>query len=127
MNLSTKFEQALQYAVVIHAGQLRKGTDIPYMAHLLGVASIALEYGADEDEAIAALLHDAGEDAGGTGRIEDIRVRFGDQVADIVQSCTDAVTIPKPPWRARKEQYIAHLASADSASLLVSASDKLHN
>src|SRR5436305_12442613 len=119
MNLSTKFEQALQYAVVIHAGQLRKGTDIPYMAHLLGVASIALEYGATEDEAIAALLHDAGEDAGGTGRIEDIRTRFGDKVARIVEGCTDAVTVPKPPWRERKEKYIAHPKSADASTILV--------
>ncbi len=109
MNLSPKFELALSYAVVVHAGQQRKGTGVPYIAHLFAVASIALEYGATEDEAIAALLHDAGEDAGGRGRIEDIRLRFGDAVADIVQGCTDTEVMPKPPWRKRKEDYIAHL------------------
>jgi GTP pyrophosphokinase len=93
----------------------------------LGVASIALEYGATEDEAIGALLHDAGEDAGGRGRIEDIRVRFGKDVADIVDGCTDAEVIPKPPWRKRKEDYIAHLPQASASVRLVSASDKLHN
>jgi GTP pyrophosphokinase len=127
MNLSQKFDQALHYAVLIHAFQKRKDTEIPYLAHLLGVASIALEYGANESEAIGALLHDAGEDAGGEGRIEDIRHRFGDAVADIVQGCTDAVTIPKPPWQKRKEDYIAHVPLASASIRLVSASDKLHN
>jgi len=127
MNLSPQFDQALHYAVLVHAGQKRKGTTIPYVAHLLGVASIALEYGAKEAEAIGALLHDAGEDAGGAGRIEDIRHRFGDAVADIVQGCTDAVTTPKPPWRQRKEDYLAHLPRASASVRLVSASDKLHN
>lgn len=127
MNLSQKFDQALHYAVVIHAGQVRKGTEIPYLAHLLGVVSIALEHGGNEDEAIGALLHDAGEDAGGAGRIEDIRHRFGDAVADIVRGCTDAITTPKPPWRKRKEDYIAHVPAASPSVQLVSASDKLHN
>jgi len=127
MNLSPKFDQALHYAVLIHAGQIRKGANIPYISHLLGVASIALEYGANEDEAIGALLHDAGEDAGGDGRIEDIRHRFGDAVAEIVRGCTDAVTQPKPPWRKRKENYIAHVSGASASVRLVSASDKLHN
>jgi (p)ppGpp synthase/HD superfamily hydrolase len=125
--LSDRFDRALAYAAVIHAGQMRKATQIPYLAHLLGVTSIALEYGADEPEAIAALLHDASEDAGGIGRITDIRARFGDKVAAIVEGCTDTVTIPKPPWRERKEQYIAHLESADASTILVSASDKLYN
>jgi (p)ppGpp synthase/HD superfamily hydrolase len=127
MHLSSQFEQALHYAVLIHAGQIRKGTDIPYLAHLLGVASIALEYGATEVEAIGALLHDAGEDAGGRGRIEDIRQRFGHAVADIVQGCTDSEVVPKPEWRKRKEDYIAHLSKAPHSVRLVSASDKLHN
>ena len=127
LTLSRRFEDALTYATVIHAGQLRKGTGIPYIAHILGVTAIALEHGADEDEAMAALLHDAGEDAGGLGRIADIRTRFGSKVADIVAGCTDAVTLPKPPWRERKEKYIAHLKDADDSTLLVSASDKLHN
>lgn len=127
MNLTPRFDQALQYAVLVHAHQFRKGSGIPYISHLLGVASIALEHGANEDEAIGALLHDAGEDAGGEGRIADIRHRFGDAVADIVQGCTDAVVIPKPPWRKRKEDYIAHVLTASASARLVSASDKLHN
>jgi GTP pyrophosphokinase len=127
MILSTKFEQALVYASIVHGGQLRKGTEIPYLSHLLGVASIALEYGANEDEAIAALLHDAVEDAGGSDRLEDIRVRFGDDVANIVDECTDAYTIPKPPWRERKEEYINHISLASRSARLISASDKLHN
>jgi len=125
--LSERFDKALSYAALIHAGQFRKKTGIPYIAHLLGVTSIAFEYGADEDEAIGALLHDAGEDAGGSGRIEDIRVRFGDKVAEIVAGCTDTVETPKPPWRKRKEDYITHLESVSTSTLLVSASDKLHN
>jgi len=124
---SPQFEQALHYAVLIHAGQIRKGTEIPYIAHLLGVASIALEYGATEIEAIGALLHDAGEDAGGAGRIADVRQRFGDAVAEIVQGCTDSEIVPKPEWRKRKEEYIAHLPEASHSVRLVSASDKLHN
>jgi len=127
MNLSPRFDQALQYAVLIHAGQIRKGANIHYISHLLGVASIALEYGANEDETIGALLHDAGEDAGGEGRIEDIRLRFGDGVADVVSGCTDAIIIPKPPWRKRKEDYIAHLPKSAPSVRLVSAADKLHN
>ena len=127
MNLSSKFDEALQYAVLVHAGQVRKGANLPYISHLLGVASLAMEYGANEEETIGALLHDAGEDAGGDGRIEDIRLRFGNAVADIVQGCTDAVTNPKPPWRQRKEDYIAHIPKASASVRLVSASDKLHN
>jgi (p)ppGpp synthase/HD superfamily hydrolase len=124
---SDRFDRALAYAAVIHAGQVRKTNNVPYIAHLLGVTSIALEYGADEDEAIAALLHDAGEDAGGEGRIADIRARFGDKAAKIVEGCTDSLTIPKPEWRERKEKYIAHLESADAPTILVSAADKLYN
>jgi GTP pyrophosphokinase len=127
MNLSPRFEQALHYAVVIHAWQSRKGTEVPYIAHLLGVASIALEYGANEDEAIGALLHDAAEDAGGRGRLEDIRQRFGDAVAEIVEGCTDTFEVPKPEWRKRKEGYIAHVEHASASVRLVSAADKLHN
>ncbi len=127
MLLTPRFDQALQYATVIHAGQKRKGTEIPYISHLLGVASIAMEHGADEDETIGALLHDAGEDAGGAFRINDIRQRFGPRVADIVLSCTDTLESPKPEWRERKEKYIAHLSKASASARLVSASDKLHN
>lgn len=127
MILSVKFEQALQYATLIHAGQYRKQTSIPYISHLLAVAGIALEYGATEEEAIGALLHDAGEDAGGEGRIEDIRLRFGPAVAAIVAGCTDTTATPKPPWRKRKEDYIAHIPRAPASVRLVSAADKLHN
>ncbi len=127
MLLSNRFESALQYATIIHAGQTRKGTDIPYLSHLLGVTSIALEHGANEDVAIGALLHDAGEDAGGQERIDDIRQRYGDAVADIVMGCTDTLKTPKPEWQRRKEDYIAHLPSASASVRLVSASDKLHN
>ena len=112
MVLSPRFEQALQYACWLHSGQLRKGTMVPYVAHRLSVAGLALEYGADEDEAIAALLHDVVEDAGGKARAADLRQRFGDRVADIVQGCTDTDLHPKPPWQARKEAYIAGLADA---------------
>ena len=125
--LSERFEQALVFATRLHAGQVRKGTQIPYVSHLLGVASLALDHGADEDEAIAALLHDAVEDQGGQPTLEEIRRRFGDRVAEIVAGCTDADVLPKPPWRQRKEAYIAHLEHASPSGRLVSACDKLHN
>jgi (p)ppGpp synthase/HD superfamily hydrolase len=127
MTLSARFREALVYACELHAEQRRKGGDIPYVAHLLAVTSIALEHGAGEDEAIAALLHDAVEDQGGRAVGEEIRRRFGDAVAAIVYGCSDAEVVPKPPWRERKERYIAHLAGATRPVLLVSASDKLHN
>ena len=125
--LTERFDEALTYASRLHVNQRRKGTDIPYVAHLLAVASIALEHGASETEAIAALLHDAIEDQGGSATREDIRRRFGDDVVAIVDGCTDAETCPKPPWRARKETYIAHVRSAPASVRLVSSSDKLHN
>jgi len=125
--LTDRFDEALAYASRLHREQRRKGTDIPYVAHLLGVASIALENGADEDQAIAALLHDAVEDQGGLPRLREIRARFGDHVAEMVEHCTDAVVEPKPQWRPRKEAYIASLASKPEASLQVSLADKTHN
>ena len=127
--LTKRFSQGLELAVRAHDGQVRKGTGIPYIAHPMAVASIALEYGADEDQAIAALLHDAVED-GGAEYEQEIRECFGARVADIVMGCTDGVpdaTGQKPPWRQRKEQYLAHLELAASDVLLVSGSDKLHN
>jgi (p)ppGpp synthase/HD superfamily hydrolase len=127
MMLSHRFTEALIYATQLHATQVRKGSGVPYIAHLLGVASIALEYGANQDEAIAALLHDAIEDQGGNATREEIRRRFGDIVTEIVDGCTDADTIPKPPWRQRKEDYIAHLPTASASVRLVSAADKLYN
>ena len=113
----------------LHAGQLRKGTEIPYLAHLLAVAAIVLEAGGDEATAIGALLHDAAEDAGGEDTVAAIRARFGDRVADIVASCSDTFEVPKPPWRERKERYIAHLRDDElpDGALLVSLADKLHN
>ncbi|MBW4606010.1 MAG: HD domain-containing protein [Hassallia sp. WJT32-NPBG1] len=125
--LSERFTEALTYATQLHANQVRKGSGVPYIAHLLGVASIALEYGANEDEAIAALLHDAIEDQGGAATREEIRRRFGDNVTAIVDGCTDSDTIPKPPWRQRKEAYIAHIFTASPSVLLVSGADKLYN
>lgn len=125
--LSKRFTDALTFATQLHANQTRKGGKVPYIAHLLGVASIALEHGANEDEAIAALLHDAIEDQGGAATREEIRRRFGDTVTEIVDGCTDSDTTPKPPWRQRKEAYIAHIPKASTSVLLVSASDKLYN
>jgi (p)ppGpp synthase/HD superfamily hydrolase len=125
--LSQRFEGALVYAARLHAKQIRKGTTIPYVSHLLGVAGIVLEHGGNEVEAIAALLHDAIEDQGGAETREEIRRRFGDAVVSIVDGCTDAEVIPKPPWKERKEQYIARLSHASPSILLVSAADKLHN
>ena len=127
MKLTTRFNEALVYAAQLHAEQARKGTSIPYIAHLLAVASIALENNADEDQAIAALLHDAIEDQGGKKTGQDIRKRFGTNVAEIVEACSDTDIEPKPPWKKRKEDYISHLKNAGGAVLLVSASDKLHN
>ena len=125
--LTERFDEALAYASRVHRDQRRKGTNIPYVAHLLGTAAIALENGADEDQAIAALLHDAVEDQGGATRLADIRLRFGDRVAEMVDHCTDTDIDPKPPWRERKEAYIASLASKPASSLAVSLADKTHN
>lgn len=130
MILSERFDRALAYATDLHRQQRRKGTDIPYVAHLLSVAALVLEHGGSEDQAIAALLHDAVEDQGGdepAARLEEIRRAFGDAVANIVADCTDAWEEPKPAWRARKEAYIASLRAKDEASLLVSLADKTHN
>ncbi len=124
---SKRLQEAFTYASDLHADQKKKGTNIPYLSHLLGVASIVLVYEGDEDETIAALLHDAVEDQGGLPTLEEIRKRFGDRVAQIVEGCTDADAIPKPPWRERKEKYIAHLREADASVRRVSAADKLYN
>lgn len=127
MQLSPQFEKALIYATRIHGGQLRKKTRIPYIAHILGVTAIAMEYGADETEAIGALLHDAVEDCGGAKRLRDIERKFGKEVARIVEGCTDTDQTPKPPWLERKKAYVAHVRHAPMPTKLVSASDKLHN
>jgi (p)ppGpp synthase/HD superfamily hydrolase len=127
VQLTEQFSAALVYACQLHSEQVRKGSEVPYVAHLLSVAAIVLEHGGTEDEAIAAVLHDAIEDQGGPPTRDEIRRRFGDNVAAIVDGCTDADTIPKPPWRERKEAYLAHLATATPSVRLVSAADKLHN
>ncbi len=125
--LTERFDRALVYAHGVHRDQRRKGTAIPYVSHLLAVASLVLEDGGDEEEAIAALLHDAVEDGGGAARLEEIRSAFGARVAAIVEACSDADTHPKPPWRARKEHHLIRLRDADSSVLRVAAADKLHN
>jgi (p)ppGpp synthase/HD superfamily hydrolase len=122
-----KFEDALIYAARLHRDQARKGSDVPYVTHLLAVASIVSENGGTEDEVVAALLHDGPEDRGGRERLEEIRSRFGDEVAKIVDGCTDTYEDPKPDWRPRKEAYVAHAATAPAPVRLVSAADKLHN
>lgn len=127
MVLSQRFEEALVYAAHIHGGQTRKGTEVPVMAHLIAVASIVLEYGGTENEAIGALLHDAAEEAGGKGRIDDIRARFGEEVANIVEGCTDCFDDPRPPWRTRKAAYIGRIPRLPDRVRLVAAADLLHN
>ena len=125
--VSDRFSKALQYAADLHAHQRRKISGVPYVAHLLRVAGIALGAGADEDEAIAALLHDAIEDQGGPKTRDQIRRRFGGRVVEIVDGCTDTDQSPKPPWRQRKEAYLAQLKNATPSVRLVSAADKLDN
>jgi GTP pyrophosphokinase len=130
--LGDRFEAALAWAAALHRTQLRKGSDVPYVSHLLAVAAIAIEHGANEDEAIAALLHDSLEDQseafGGAVKLRAaIRERFGVAVLAIVEGCTDTDTTPKPPWKERKEAYLRHLATAPPSVLLVSCADKLHN
>src|SRR3984893_16072009 len=127
VKLGPRFLRAFNFAAEKHAGQTRKTTTIPYVAHLMGVASLVLEFGGDEDMAIAALLHDVVEDCGGAPMLKEVRRRFGSRVAKIVDGCTDSDTCPKPPWRERKEAYIRHLKSADAETRLVSAADKLNN
>jgi (p)ppGpp synthase/HD superfamily hydrolase len=125
--LSPLFTEALCYATRLHSLQIRKGSGIPYISHLMAVSAIVFEYGGNETEAIAALLHDAPEDQGGRERLAEIQTKFGETVAQIVTGCTDAWTDPKPAWQKRKEDYIAHLRETSSSVLLVSAADKLHN
>ncbi len=122
---SKLWQQAFTYASNLHADQQRKGKDVPYISHLMGVAAIVLEQGGTENQAIGALLHDAVEDQDVT--VEEIREQFGDEVAEIVEGCTDAETKPKPPWRERKEKYIAHLSEAGRSVWLVAAADKVYN
>lgn len=125
--LTARFREALLFAAQLHAAQTRKGSGVPYIAHLLGVTSIVLEHGGSEDQAIAALLHDAVEDQGGAAMRARIHDLFGGQVAEIVDACSDSDSFPKPPWRERKEAYLRRLRDESEAASLVSLADKLHN
>ena len=127
IDLSGRLDEAFAYARDVHQNQTRKGSNTPYLGHLIGVASIVLDDGGSEDEAIAGLLHDAAEDHGGRERLADIRRRFGDAVARIVEDCTDSWEIPTPPWAERKRAYIEHARRLPASSLRVSAADKVHN
>lgn len=127
MSLGERFEQAFMFAFRLHAAQQRKGSGVPYVSHLMATAALTLQYGGDEDQAIAALLHDAVEDQGGEETLGEIRARFGQRVALIVAGCSDSTSLPKPPWRERKEAYLRHLEEAPGEILLVSCADKLHN
>ena len=119
--------QALGYAARLHAKQFRKRTNRPYIGHILSVASIVIEYGGDEEMAIAALLHDAVEEQGGMPRLREIQRKFGKRVAHIVDGCTDSYVTPKPPWMERKRAYVARLVGEPEDVRLVSAADKLSN
>jgi GTP pyrophosphokinase len=127
VKLGPRFLRAFTFAAEKHAGQTRKASTTPYIAHLMGVVSLTLEFGGDEDLAIAALLHDVVEDCGGVPMFKEVKRRFGNRVAKIVDGCTDSDTDPKPPWRERKQTYLRHLKKADADTRLVSASDKLNN
>jgi len=117
----------MAYAFLLHRRQKAKGPGVPYMAHLMGATALVLHFGGDEDQAIATLLHDGPEDQGGRPILREIRRRFGDRVAGIVEGCTDTFRKPKPSWKARKVKYLKHLETAPKDTLLVSAADKLYN
>jgi len=127
IKLGARFLRAFVFAAEKHKGQTRKASSIPYIGHLMGVASLVLEAGGDEDLAIAALLHDVVEDCGGAPMLKEVRRRFGARVAKMVDGCTDAYTDPKPAWRERKEKYIVRLRKEGKDTRLVSAADKLNN
>jgi (p)ppGpp synthase/HD superfamily hydrolase len=126
-HLSPRFDEAVSFACATHSDQLRKGSSVPYAAHLLAVCATVLEFGGTEDEAIAALLHDAPEDRGGWRMLTEIAYRFGPRVAAIVNGCTDTYQHPKPPWRFRKSAWIVRVTHASRSVKLVAAADKLHN
>ena len=126
-HLGPRLQRAFRYAAEKHAGQTRKQTAVPYLSHLMAVASLVLEAGGDEDMAMAALLHDVVEDCGGMPRLREVRKQFGPRVAKIVEGCTDSFVEPKPEWLERKKNYLREVKHADAETRLVSAADKLHN
>ncbi len=127
MELTKAFEEALVYALRLHETQRRKGSGVPYIAHLLAVASLVIEDGGDETQAIAALLHDAIEDQGGDTARQEIRRKFGEHVLAIVETCSESDTKPKPPWKERKDRLLRQMREASPEALRVAVADKLHN
>ena len=130
VQLTAAYRDALDFAIRLHGGQTRKGTDIPFISHVLAVSATVLEFGGTQEEAIAALLHDAVEDAGGHATRQQIAEQFGESVADIVDGCSDdspAPGEPKRPWIERKTQHLEHVSRASRSVALVTAADKLHN
>ncbi|QKQ77725.1 HD domain-containing protein [Nostoc sp. TCL240-02] len=125
--LTIRFEEALVYATQLHTEQVRRISGVPYISHLLSVTALVLEDGGSEDEAIAALLHDAIEDQGGRRTGEIIRQKFGDKVADIVESCTESDAVPQPPWKERKQKYLENISQGSPEVLRVALADKVHN
>lgn len=128
--LSPKFAEALQFANEIHITQARKGLGAPYISHLMAVSALVLEFGGNETQAIAALLHDSAEDCGGRTMLDQVRNKFGEDVAEIVDACTDSFAespSEKSAWRPRKEAYLLRLAGKSPDAKLVSCADKLHN
>lgn len=127
MNDTERLKEAFALSLDLHKNQTRKGSEVPYISHLMAVAAIVMRFGGNEDEVIAALLHDAVEDQGGQPTLEMIELKFGQQVASIVAGCSDTDQQPKPPWKERKEAYLEHLRKSDQSTTLVSAADKFHN
>ena len=125
--LGPDFERALLFACEAHRTQLRKGSTVPYISHLMAVARLVLEYGGDEQQAIAALLHDAPEDQGGAAMLERIRNEFGDDVAALVNDCTEILERSRLDWSSRKKAYLAHLSSITDRAALIAGCDKVHN
>jgi len=127
MTYSPRIVDAFTMAYDLHREQFRKGMDVPYITHLAAVASLVGDYGGNEDQFIAALLHDAVEDQGGDQTLERIRDRFGTTVADYVSGCSDSNTVPRPAWQQRKEAFIQRIGDAHPDLKLIVAADKLHN